>query len=85
MNEAEARIMQAHVAYWRRLADEGSIVVFGPVSDPDGAWGMAVAEVDDAEEVRTMAAGDPVILSGLGFSYEIFPMARAIVRSTCVL
>ncbi len=84
MNETEAKMMQAHVAYWKGMAEEGRIVVFGPVADPRGAWGMAVAEVIDVDEVRSMTAGDPAIRSGLGFSYEIYPMIRAIVRGPCV-
>ena len=68
MNEAEAKMMQAHVAYWKIWAEKGSIVVFGPGSDPRGTWGLAVAEVDDADEVRLMTSGDPPIRSGIGFS-----------------
>jgi uncharacterized protein YciI len=84
MNETEAKMMQAHVAYWKVMAENGTIVVFGPVADPRGTWGMAVAEVADIDEVRSMTAGDPAILSGLGFSYEVYPMTRAIVRGPCI-
>jgi uncharacterized protein YciI len=83
MSETEAKMMQAHVAYWKNWTEKGRIVIFGPVADPMGAWGMAVAEVDDEDEVRLMTSGDPAILSGIGFSYEVYPMLRAIVRGTC--
>jgi len=40
MNETEAKMMQAHVAYWRGMAEKGRIVAFGPVADPraPGEW-----------------------------------------------
>ena len=38
MSEAEAAIMGRHVAYWQRLVERGTANVFGPVSDPSGAW-----------------------------------------------
>jgi hypothetical protein len=49
-----------------------------------GAWGMAVAEVIDVDEVRSLTAGNPAVLSGLGFSYEVYSMIRTIVRGPCV-
>jgi hypothetical protein len=45
---------------------------------------MAVAEVIDVDEVRSLTAGNPAVLSGLGFSYEVYSMIRTIVRGPCV-
>jgi hypothetical protein len=40
MTEAETKLMQEHVMYWKELAGRGIAVVFGPVADPKGhgAW-----------------------------------------------
>jgi uncharacterized protein YciI len=77
MSEEEQQLMQRHVAYWSgRLAD-GEVVVFGPVADPDGGWGVAVVVAEDEAGVQTMIAGDPVIVDGTGFGYDVFAMPGA--------
>jgi hypothetical protein len=55
-------------------------VVFGPVADPAGAYGIAVWELPDDADLAAICAADPVIKSGLGFRYEIHPMPRAVIR-----
>jgi uncharacterized protein len=80
MTDAELRVMQEHGAYLKGYVDKGTVIVMGPVLDPKGSWGMAVFEAGSEEEVRSIMAKDPTILSGLGFGYEIFPMLRAMVR-----
>jgi uncharacterized protein YndB with AHSA1/START domain len=79
MNEAEARVMQAHVGYWTELMGQGKAFVFGPVADPKGVWGLGVIGVKDAAEAETIRANDPTVLSGLGFRLETYPMLRATV------
>jgi uncharacterized protein YndB with AHSA1/START domain len=80
MTEAEGRVMQEHAAYWAGMLQRGTAVVFGPVADPKGAWGVGIVGVQSDADVRALEAGDPAILSGLGFRYEILPMLRAVVR-----
>ncbi len=80
MNKAEGKVMQEHVGYWARLADKGTAIVFGPVSDPNGAWGVAIVEVANEADVHAITNGDPVIKSGLGFRYEFYSMPRIIMR-----
>jgi len=80
MTEREARVMQEHAAYPKDYMDRGMVIVMGPVLDPEGPWGVAVVEARSEDEVRSIIAKDPTILSGLGFRYEIFPMLRAVVR-----
>ena len=53
--------MTRHAAYWRLLIDSGQMVVFGPVLDETGSFGLGVVEADDEEELRAFAAGDPVV------------------------
>jgi uncharacterized protein YciI len=78
MSEDEQAVMGHHVAYWQQLAERGTALVFGPVSDPAGAWGLAVVEAETITEVRVLADDDPAVVSGLA-RFEIYPMPGAIV------
>lgn len=80
MTDAEAAAMGEHFAYWQGLAERGVAVVVGPVMDPAGPWGLAVVEAGGPDEAQAIADADPVIRAGLGFAYEIHPMAQAILR-----
>jgi uncharacterized protein YciI len=79
MTEAEAQVMRDHVAYWTDLAERGTAIVFGPVADPKGAWGVGILEVADEAEVQSLTANDPVMQAALGATYEILPMPRAVI------
>ncbi|MFI7063701.1 YciI family protein [Kribbella sp. NPDC050124] len=80
MTEAEAAVMAEHVGYWHDLITAGTAVVFGPVADPAGVWGLAVVSAGDADEVRALGAKDPAVGSGLA-TFEVLPMPDAIARS----
>src|ERR1700754_3124791 len=75
MTEAEAGLMNEHATY---LSSAEGVVLFGPVADPSGAWGMAVVSVPDERAARAITAGDPLIRAETGFSYEIVPMLAAV-------
>jgi uncharacterized protein YciI len=77
MTEAERELMGRHAAYLHRYAEEGKALLFGPVADPKGPWGLGIFEVEDEETMRAIAAADPVVLADAGFSYEILPMMQA--------
>jgi uncharacterized protein YciI len=76
MTNEERNIMNQHVVYWRNLLDEGIAIAFGPVMDPKGPFGMAVVEVDDAEQLKKIVAADPA--NGLQ-KFATFPM-RAVYK-----
>jgi uncharacterized protein YndB with AHSA1/START domain len=76
----EGALMRDHAAYWTRHLQEGRVVVFGPVADPKGAWGLGVVRAADDAAMRAFEAGDPVMQSGRGFRYESSPMRRAVVE-----
>src|SRR5271166_4680228 len=59
MTPDEASIMQSHVAYWSDLLARGKAVVFGPVADPHGPWGLGVIRVADEAEASALTEGDP--------------------------
>jgi uncharacterized protein len=58
MSEA-AETMGQHFGYWQGVIDRGQVVVYGPVSDPSGVWGLAVLEVESEDEARALATADP--------------------------
>jgi uncharacterized protein YciI len=64
MTDEERGVMALHAAYWQPVIDSGRMVVFGPVLDGSGSWGLGVVEAEDDEEIRAFASGDPVITSG---------------------
>jgi hypothetical protein len=78
MTSDERAAMQRHVAYWSQKAAEGIAVVFGPVADPKGMWGMGVYRVDDIEQMQRMLDADPArhILN-----YEVIEMPRGVLGS----
>ena len=79
MSDEERALMQAHAAYWMQWMARGKVIVFGPVADPAGPWGLGVVRVASESEMRELETNDPVILAGRGFRYEVLPMLRAIV------
>jgi uncharacterized protein YciI len=80
MTDEEKRLMQEHVAYWTSLADQGVALLFGPVLDPAGPYGIGVVEVEKEEDVRVLTANDPVSKSGRHFRHEVYAMPQVIVR-----
>jgi uncharacterized protein len=79
MTDAEAMVMRDHVAYWTDLAELGTAIVFGPVADPKGAWGVVILEVEDEAAVQSLTANDPVIRAAIGATFENLPMPRAVI------
>jgi uncharacterized protein YndB with AHSA1/START domain len=80
MTAEERAMMQEHVGYWTGHLKNGTAIVFGPVADPKGPWGLGVVRAADETAVRALEAGDPAIKSGKGFRYEVLPMLQAVVR-----
>jgi len=80
MKDTEARRMEEHAVYWRGLMNRGLVVVFGPVADPEGTYGVAILEVVEGEDVNALGMSDPTMQANVGFQLEIYPMARAVVR-----
>ena len=84
MSDEERELMQRHVTYWSGHLDEGRLVVFGPVAHPEGGYGVAIARAEDEAAVQQMIAGDPVIVDGDGFAYEVYAMPQAISQPAAV-
>jgi uncharacterized protein YciI len=79
MTDEERAVMGRHAAYWQPLVEAGRMVVFGPVLDSTGSWGLGVVEADDEEEIRAFAAGDPAVITGTA-SVEMGTMLAGFVR-----
>ena len=79
LNDEERALMGAHGAYLRGFAEKGEAVIFGPVADPAGPWGLGIFEVADEAELSAILDNDPTIKSGKGFRYEVLPMMQAVL------
>jgi len=58
LTDEEREIMARDAEYWRPWVESGQMVIFGPVLDGSGSWGLGVVEADDEEGLRAFAAGD---------------------------
>ncbi|MCD2182394.1 YciI family protein [Rhizobium sp. GN54] len=79
--EPEMKAMDRHADYWRERATAGTAIAAGPVFEGEGAWGMALVEVENADAALLLADADPVILADIGFRYDIAPVPTLILRS----
>lgn len=66
MSDAELTTMQRHVEYWREPFDQGRVLIYSPVVDPDGSWGMCVVRADSEAELEALRAHDPAHLDDVG-------------------
>jgi len=67
--EARARVRPDHLTYLQALADEGKVVLAGPVDDGSGA--LMVLHVDSEEQARQIIADDPYTASGVGVDHVL--------------
>jgi uncharacterized protein len=79
ITDAERAIMVRHAEHWRPWIESGQMVIFGPVLDSSGSWGLGVVEADDETELRAFAARDPVVTTGTG-TIELGKMLAGYVR-----
>lgn len=79
MTDEEQEIMGRHAAYWQPFIESGRMVIFGPVLDGTGSWGLGVVEADDEHELRAFAAEDPAVTSGTA-QMELGEMLAGFIR-----
>jgi uncharacterized protein len=79
MTDEEREIMGRHAAHWQPFVDSGQMVIFGPVLDGTGSWGLGVVEAEDEDELRAFAAGDPAVTTGTA-TIELGTMLDGFVR-----
>ena len=80
MTDDEREIMGRHAAHWQPFIESGQMVVFGPVLDGTGSWGLGVLEAEDEDEMRAFAAADPVVVTGTA-EIEVGRMLAGFVRA----
>lgn len=71
--------MGRHAAHWHPRVESGEMVVFGPVLDSTGSWGLGVIEAEDEDELRAFAAADPVVTTKTA-EIELGKMLAGFVR-----
>lgn len=81
MTEEERGIMGRHAAHWQPFIESGQMLIFGPVLDGTGSWGLGVLEAQDEDEaeLRAFAAGDPAVTTGTA-QIEMGKMLAGFVR-----
>ncbi|WP_433798223.1 YciI family protein [Actinomycetospora sp. CA-084318] len=80
MTAEEVAVMAEHAGYWHGLVERGTAVLFGPVADPAGFWGLAVVETDSAEEAERVRDADPAVVRGVCRG-EMHPMIDPTLRA----
>ncbi|MDB5150330.1 MAG: hypothetical protein JWQ57_4350 [Mucilaginibacter sp.] len=68
ITDDERAIMKAHSDYLKEKMKEGLVLIFGPVFDPKGVYGIGILAVEDEAQVQEIIANDPA--NALG-SYEV--------------
>ena len=71
MTAEEQQAMAEHMEYWQQLLQDGRVVVYGPVADPEGVWGLGVLRVADRAEVLAIGERDPSVVAGVN-TFEVF-------------
>jgi uncharacterized protein len=79
MSAVETATMEKHSEYWNKHLGWGNVIVFGPVFDPTGTYGIGVIVAPNEAGARAFMAGDPVMKANIGFDCEIYPM-NAVTR-----
>jgi len=77
MTPEERNAMTLHMAYWQELLTAGRVVVYGPVADPEGIWGLGVLRASDRAEVLAIGERDPSVTAGVN-TFEVFEIMGGI-------
>ena len=79
MTEDEQATMARHSAYWREHLTQGTALIYSPVADPAGPWGLCIAQAHDEDGARRLTDNDPAVIEGVG-KYEILELFSPILR-----
>ena len=80
MTEVEGKVMREHVEYWQDLANRKIAIIFGPVLDPSGVYGIAIIETDYESVVENICSNDPAVKAQIGFRSEHHLIPDPILR-----
>ena len=79
ITEQEKSLMAEHGAYCEQQFAAGTLLAYGPVMAPGGAFGVAILEVADETEAQQFGENDPSVRAGLN-RFEFYPMHLARAR-----
>ena len=71
MTNEEKKIVEQHIAYWKNYMSKGIMLIFGPVLDPKGIYGLGIIAVDSEEQISGLMENDP---ASILHNYEYYPM-----------
>ena len=77
MSDAEQATMGRHAGYWIEHLTAGRTMIFTPVADPAGDWGMAIVKAQTAEEVHALGRRDPAVTAGVA-RFEVVDLPGAV-------
>lgn len=80
MTPQEQDVMASHAQYWSTHMESGRVILFGPVLDPAGVWGLLALEVQSEEELHSLKDADPTLAGIPGMQWEVLPFLTAVVR-----
>lgn len=75
MTDLEKATMQEHISYWQPYLQNGTMLVFGPVLDPAGPYGLGIIAVENEAEVEQLINKDPACRIN---RYEYYPMMAVV-------
>lgn len=81
MTRAEGKLMLDHVKYWNVLKNNGQVIAFGPVADPEGLYSIVVMQIEESADANILVANDPTILANVGFTFSVCPMPDLALRA----
>src|SRR3954462_4119309 len=79
MTPEERDIMQRHIVYWQPYLANGTMVVYGPVMDPKGPYGLGIVGVSDEKDLLPLIEKDPASTIN---KYEYFSMRAVVAAET---
>lgn len=79
MTVEERNIMHQHIAYWTDKQNQGIALVFGPVQKTNDPHGLAIIEVENADQVPKLIAEDPAVIAGI-MTTDFYPMKAVLSK-----
>ena len=80
MTPQEQATMATHAEYWSAHLATGQAILFGPVLDPAGVWGLLALEVRSEQELNALKDADPALAGIPGMRWEVMPFLTAMAR-----
>ena len=69
---------QAHLKRLEQWAQQGKVILAGPLTDKTGS--LIVVEAESLEEVQTFAQGDPYMINGVFQEVTVHPFMQIFPR-----